>query len=177
MPKWVEDCVKSIRAANPDMSESAAWAICNAEWSDKEAKGAAMWAAMMPSQDMGRDELHGLLEDRSKEFGVEICEDFSLTCPNDGPQDFAKWADPVNFKYPVDTIERARNARVRFKQNALHSYKKPESRKIVHERIIKAELKFGVEPTFDPKDSLDASLSPELKRRLAKHVKQDSPVA
>jgi HK97 family phage prohead protease len=124
-------------------------------------------AGVSPTADMSEEELKAALEGRSKEYGIEILKDASLTFPSDYPTDLSKYADPVNLKYPVDTVERANDARARFKQSA-NEYSKDESKAAVHNRIVSAQLELGADPSYDEKDPLDAMLSQELKDKLSK---------
>jgi len=119
-----------------------------------------------PKDDMSREELEAAREARSKEYGIEVLETgSSLTYPSGYPTKLDDYGDPVNLKYPTDTKERAANARVRFKQNA-DAYQKDSSKKVVHERIVRAELKHGIEPGYDPEDPLDQMLPSDLKDQL-----------
>lgn len=119
-----------------------------------------------PSAEMTDDELRAAQKVRSEEYGIEVVEDAALTFPEDMPTDLELYADPVNLAYPVDTEERAQNARVRFKQFADEGYSTDESKVVVHERIVRAELAFDIVPSFDPEDKLDALLSDETKAKL-----------
>lgn len=104
---------------------------------------------------------------RARRWGIEALEGKgeNLTFPSGGPTSEEDFADPVNLKYPVHTEENAANARVRFKQNA-DVYEEESSKRVVHERIVRAELEFGIEPGFDPDDPLDALLPGDLKDQL-----------
>lgn len=124
--------------------------------------------ALEPSDDLSREELKSSQKERSDKFGVEIVESAALTFPNDFPQDLNLYGDPVNLKFPVDSVDRARNARVRFKQFGISGYKNEKSRAIVHDRMVKRELDLGIVPSFDDNDSLDQLLSPDLKAKLKK---------
>lgn len=128
----------------------------------------------VPPSDAPRDEKREAQRARAEKWGIEALEGKgeNLSFPDGGPTDENDFGDPTNLKYPVHTVENARNARVRFKQNA-DVYEKEKSKRIVHERIVRAELKFDVEPSFDPNDPLDALLPSDLKDRLSKRVKLD----
>ena len=123
--------------------------------------------ALVPQDNMSREELRKSLEERSGEFGIEVLKDAALTFPAGFPTKLDDYADPVNLKFPIDTVERARNARVRFKQFA-SNYKEEKSKTIIHERIVRRELKMGVNPGFDPEDPLDQLLPSDLKAELQK---------
>jgi hypothetical protein len=131
-------------------------------------KGMNIKKANEPKEGMSQEELEAAREARSKAFGIEVLEKGShLTYPSGFPTSLDQYGDPVNLKYPTDTKERAANARVRFKQNH-GAYKKDSSKKVVHERIVRAELKHGIEPGYDPDDPLDQMLPSDLKDQLAK---------
>lgn len=115
-----------------------------------------------PSDDMSRDDLEKAREARSKKYGIEVTSSSALTYPEGYPRELSLYGDPVNLKYPVDTMARAANARVRFKQNAESTYTEEGSRKVVHERIVRAEIDKGVLPSYDENDALDALLPKDL---------------
>jgi len=133
-----------------------------------------------PSDSMSREELVAAREARSKAYGIEVLESGShLTYPSSFPTKLDEYGDPVNLKYPTDTKERAANARVRFKQNA-DAYKQDSSKKVVHERIVRAELQHGIEPGYDAEDPLDQMLPSDLKDELTKSEtteKQGGPMS
>lgn len=118
-----------------------------------------------------REKLHQEQASRSKKYGIEVASDGALTPPAGQPTEESLYADPVNFKYPMPDKAQTANARVRFKQNA-GSYKQDSSKAVVHNRIVKRELELGITPDFDPKDPLDAMLSPDLKSKLQKPTKE-----
>jgi len=125
-----------------------------------------------PTSSMSREELIAAREARSRDYGIEIVEGSALTFPAGFPTSLNDYGDPVNLKYPIETVERARNARERFKQFADETYERERSKAVVHERIVRRELQFGVQPTFDPDDPLDALLPSDLKSKLAMVVPQ-----
>lgn len=119
-----------------------------------------------PKDGMSNEELEAAREARSSTYGIEVLEEGShLTYPSGYPTTLEEYGDPVNLKYPTDTPERAQNARTRFKQHA-DAYKKDSSKKVVHERIVRAELKHGIEPGYDPDDPLDQMLPSDLKDEM-----------
>jgi hypothetical protein len=121
---------------------------------------------VVPDADASNEEKRDAQKDRSDQYGIEALEtNANLTYPSDGPKTEAEYGDPVNLKYPLDTKERANNARSRFKQNA-DTYDEDESKKVVHSRIIKAQIDFGSEPSFDSEDPLDAMLPSDIKKVL-----------
>lgn len=123
--------------------------------------------ALVPSDSMSKDELKKSLEGRSDKFDIEMRDDAALTFPAGFPTALDAYADPVNLKFPIDTVERTKNARMRFKQFA-SSYKEEESKAVIHERIVRRELKLGISPGFDPEDPLDQLLPSDLKEELEK---------
>ena len=118
--------------------------------------------ALVPSKGMSRDQLKESQKQRADRWGIEIVEGSALTFPAGFPTDLADYGDPVNLKFPFESVERARNARVRFKQFANEIYEKNSSKAIVHERIVRRELEFGITVTIDPKDPLDQLLPEDL---------------
>lgn len=123
--------------------------------------------ALVPSDSMSKDELKKSLEGRSDKFDIEMRDDAALTFPAGFPAGLDDYADPVNLKFPIDTVERTKNSKVRFKQLA-SSYKEEESKAVIHERIVRRELKLGMTPGFDPEDPLDQLLPNDLKEELEK---------
>lgn len=126
----------------------------------------------VPDASASNEEKRDAQKARAKKWGIEALEGKgeNLTFPSGGPTNEGDYADPVNLKYPVHTEANAANARVRFKQNA-DVYEQEKSKAIIHERIVRAELEFGIEPSFDPEDPLDALLPGDLKDRLGKAEK------
>ena len=122
-----------------------------------------------PTDGMTLDELREARANRADRFGIEVLEGdaSNLRFPKDRPKDLRFYADPVNLKYPVETPERARNARARFKQN-FGEYEKDKSRNIVHERIVRAQIDHGVSPGYDEKDKLDRALPASLREKMGK---------
>lgn len=129
---------------------------------------------LTPKDSLSRDELQVSLQERSKKFGIEVRDDAALTFPAGFPNSLDEYGDPVNLKYPFDSKKRAANARVRFKQNATE-YDKEKSKAIVHERIVRAELEFDIDPSFDENDPLDQLLPADLKEQLQKIMKGEKP--
>lgn len=128
--------------------------------------------ANAPKDSMSKDELVAARDARSSEYGIEVLESGShLTYPSGFPTNLDDYGDPVNLKYPTETKARAANARARFKQNA-DVYKKDSSKKVVHERIVRAELKYGSEPVYDSEDPLDRMLSSDLKDQMKEKMEK-----
>ncbi len=93
-----------------------------------------------------RDKLRSAREARSKKYGIGIKDDGHLTPPKGFPDDETLYADPVNYKYPMDTEERA-YAAIRYWGKYKSAYT-PEEQKIIEERMKKLAKKFGIEPNF-----------------------------
>jgi len=125
----------------------------------------------VPDADASNEEKRKAQSDRSEKWGIEALEGKgeNLSFPSDFPTDENDYGDPVNLKFPTEPKERAANARVRFKQFA-DTYEEEKSKKVVHERIVRAELKHGIEPSFDEDDPLDQLLPQDLKDRLSKRL-------
>lgn len=124
-----------------------------------------------------REKLQAELDARSKKYGIEVAPDAHLTPPSGGPQSESDFGDPVNYKYPLNDKAQIANARVRFKQFANETYKQDSSKNIIHERIVRAELAAGINPSFDPKDKLDSSLPSDIKSKLSKNEQGDKKMA
>jgi len=120
-----------------------------------------------PERGLDREEGRKRLEERSKRFGIEITDDAKLSFPGDGPTDLKLYADPVNLKFPINNLGRANNARARFKQVANTTYSKPKSRNIVHERIVRQQLKLGASPSINMDDPLDRALPKSIRDQIA----------
>jgi hypothetical protein len=122
-------------------------------------------AKQAPREGATNDELRELRQERSSKFGVEVLEaNSNLSFPANFPTKLSLYADPVNLKFPVDTAGRANNARTRFKQFA-DNYENDSSKRVVHTRIVEAQLKFGAKPSIDPDDPLDKLLPAALRER------------
>lgn len=100
-----------------------------------------------------RDELREAQEQRSKKYGIGIKEDGHLTPPKDYPEDESLYADPVNYKYPMDTEERA-YAAIRYWARFKSGYT-PAEQKIIEARMKKLAKKYGIEPNFSKKIVID----------------------
>lgn len=135
----------------------------------RDAAEAEPVARAVPDASASLEEKRAAQAARAKKWGIEALEGKGerLSFPADGPTTEEEYADPVNLKYMVNTEATAANARVRFKQNA-DVYEQEKSKAIIHERIIRAELKFGINPSFDPDDALDALLPQDLQDELSK---------
>jgi hypothetical protein len=128
---------------------------------------AALAKAAVPEADASIEDKRAAQKKRSERYGIEALEGKgeSLSWPAGYPQSLSAYGDPVNLKYPFETVERARNARARFKQNA-DVYTKTKSKQVVHNRIVERLLVLGVKPSYNPDDPLDKLLSSDVKERL-----------
>lgn len=116
---------------------------------------------------------------RSQKYGIEVLENKgeNLSYPSGDPTTERLYGDPANLKYPLGRednkvdIARANNARARFKQN-FAVYTKTSSRRVIHTRIVKAQLKGGANPSFDPDDKLDQLLPREVREKMQQPVER-----
>lgn len=114
---------------------------------------------------------------RSREFGIEALSGSAanLSYPSGDPTTLRLYGDPVNLKYPLGgsdnkiDLDRANNARARFKQ-ASGTYRRVSSKRVIHNRIVRAQLSGGASPSFDQNDPLDKLLDKSIKDRLNRSV-------
>ena len=106
-----------------------------------------------------REDLRHSLEARSGFWGIEIVPGSAMKFPEGLPEDLEMYGDPVNLKFPIDTLENAQSARARFKQFAETLYMKEDSRMVVHNRIVARQLELGLTVIIDESDALDMLLS------------------
>ena len=140
----------------------------------KDENGELVIKADHPRDGRSREQLEAARKARAARFGIEVLETGSaLTFPSGFPTQLDQYGDPVNLKFPFDTVERARNGRVRFKQFA-DTYSQDSSKRVVHTRIVEAELKFGVKPDIDPDDPLDRLLPAALRERAESKTEDKS---
>lgn len=172
VPPKVVDAARAILALAEDQastSESAPVAAQPASTSAESAPAATEFAAGAPDHEV-------LLEkqrQREATFGIPILDTGALTPPKGQTPNPDEYADPVNFKYPVNDAAHAKNARSRFKQHA-DEYPTDAARKIVHGRIVEAQLKFKVNPAIDASDPLDKLLPAEVRSRAETMVHADA---
>ena len=122
----------------------------------------------VPSQSDSNERKRELQRQRSREFGIRALEDGTenLTFPAGNPRDLRLYGDPVNLKYPIDTLGRANNARARLKQAAGQQSYNARELNIIHERIVRRQLQLGANPSYNPDDRLDRALPSDLRDRL-----------
>lgn len=143
----------------------------------KEIVGAVI--RQVPPSDATTDRKRKAQEKRSEKYGIEALENKgeNLSYPSGDPTTESLYGDPANLKYPLGRddneldIDRANNARARFKQ-AFKVYSKTESRRAIHTRIVQAQLKGGANPSYDPDDPLDRLLPKEVKDKLTQSVER-----
>lgn len=119
---------------------------------------------------------------RATKFGIEALEGKGedLSFPKGDPTVLRLYGDPVNLNFPLGRannkldVKRANNARTRFKQFANRKYSKTKSKRIVHNRIVEAQLKGGASPGFDENDALDKLLSSTLKKKLKRMTERSA---
>ncbi len=74
------------------------------------------------------------------------------------PTDKNQYADPNNFKYPLDSAERVRSAISYFTREQHKSGYKPDEKKTMWKRILKAAEKFGIEVSDHVKKNAEAEM-------------------
>jgi hypothetical protein len=134
----------------------------------------------VPDKDASDDTKRKSQKKRSEKYEIEALEDKgeNLSYPKNDPTKEALYGDPVNLKFPLGKDDnkinqkRANNARTRFKQFS-DTYSKQKSKKIVHTRIIEAQLKAGSNPAFDPEDPLDKMLPKDTKDKMKQPVNRE----
>lgn len=151
-------------------------------WANKNdvqalAAGLTKTVGLVPDGKMTTDERRESQVVRSRKYEIEALDGAGerLTFAPGYPTDLDQYGDPANLLYPVDSVEQAKNARVLFKQSA-DVYSQDDSRRMVHKRIVEAELRLGVKPAFDPEDPLDKLLPAEVTDRLTKGSGDDLDV-
>ncbi len=131
---------------------------------------------VVPPSDATNDEKRAAQEKRSEKWGIEVQrgKGEKLTFQAGEPTDENDYGDPVNLHFTISTESEVRSARARFKSHADEMYEKRKSKEIVHERIVRRMLKFGMDVSFDSSDPLDALLPGDLKDQLSKRAKSES---
>ena len=119
-----------------------------------------------------RERLHREQEERAKKYGIQPKQGGNLTKPGEYekiPED--QFADPVNYRYPVDT-EHAQAALTYFNQpDNRGDYSNEEQVKIMT-KIIQAAIAKGIEVTYQPEDPVYKALPEELKAKLKGYEKK-----
>jgi len=125
--------------------------------------------------DKERENLHKQAEKREKQWGIKFKEDGNLTPPSEyaktGATNPTDYADPVNFKYPIHTEENCKSAFKYFSKAENRDKYSPSEQKIIWERIIRASVKFGYHPSYDP--NLHSNLPTEVKKLMDGYEKKE----
>jgi len=79
---------------------------------------------------------------RHELFGIEITKDARLVYPPGLPDEYQKYADPVNLQFPVDTKENTLHSYQRFAETAYENYHSVQK---IRERFHDALQSFGVD--------------------------------
>lgn len=120
-------------------------------------------------QESEREKLHQAQQERAKKYGISPKPDGHLTKPKEYeniPED--EFADPVNYKYPIDNEEHVRGALTYFNQPAKREaggYTTEEAAKIL-EKIIRKALNLGITVSWQPEDPAYRALPEEVKQKL-----------
>jgi len=127
----------------------------------------------------GQTEKEGLVEDRealrkkaqqrAKKWGIAVRKDGHLTPPSEYGD--VPYADPVNYRYPIDTPEHARAALNYISKEKNYRFYVGKGLKVVVERIVRACLKFGVTVKYNP--TIMKGLPESLKKRLEGYEKME----
>lgn len=126
---------------------------------------AARARELTPRAGMSDEDLTEQRAARSRLAGIEVLNGAPLRFPANRPTRLRDYSDWVNFRLPMDTAGRARNALARFRQTS-GEYTRRRSAEIVYRRAVKAALDHGVAVAYDPADRFDRSLPRQLKERL-----------
>jgi len=141
-----------------------------------------VFKAEVPDTGATSEEKRDAQKQRSATFDIEALEGKgeNLTYPKGDPTDLGLYGDPVNLKYPLayagesdPDLARANNARARFKQ-AADTYEQTSSKRVIHTRIVRAQLSAGASPSYNPDDELDKLLASDIKDKLTKEVDGDA---
>ena len=120
-------------------------------------------------QESEREKLHQAQMERAKKYGISPKPDGHLTKPKEYeniPED--EFADPVNYKYPIDNEEHVRGALTYFNQpqkREAGGYTTEEAAKIL-EKIIRKALSLGITVSWQPEDPAYKALPEEVKEKL-----------
>ena len=128
----------------------------------------------VPAKDATTEAKEKAHQARSRQYGIEMHNDASMSYPAGAPTTERLYADPANLKYPMayegassPDPARTRNALARFKQN-YQTYSEKASRARVYERIVRAAMSLGIDVSYDANDPVDQLLPGDLKTRLQK---------
>lgn len=123
--------------------------------------------SLIPTDEMSNGQKKIAQKNRSDKYGIAALDNKGerLSFPPKFPTTLDQYGDPVNLLFPISPASRATNARVRFKQYANNIYDDNKSKKIVHTRIVEAELGYGSKPKYED-DDLDKLLPEATKKRM-----------
>jgi hypothetical protein len=113
--------------------------------------------------------------ERSQKYGIGIKQGGNVTKPSE----FAEipenqFADPVNFRYPVDA-KHCKAALGYFNQPDNRSQYSQEEQAKILQRIVASCVANGVEVSWQPNDAAYKALPEELKTKLSGYTKEESP--
>jgi hypothetical protein len=128
----------------------------------------------LSEQDSERERLRKEQEERARKYGIEPKPGGNLTKPSEYeniPEE--KFADPVNWKYPIDA-EHVRGALTYFNQPDNRAEYSHEEQVRIMEKIIRAALENGVEVSYQPGDPVYRDLPPSLKEKLSGYKSEEA---
>jgi len=114
--------------------------------------------------------------DRSQKYGIGIKQGGNVTKPGEFssiPED--QFADPVNFRYPVDA-EHCKAALGYFNQPDNRSQYSQEEQNKILQKIVAACVANGVEVSWQPNDAAYKALPEELKAKCTGYTKESTDV-
>jgi len=108
---------------------------------------------------------------RAIQYGIEVLKsDKLMLVPGIGfSKDNEYYADPVNYLYPIHSIEKSLESREIFKKDH-EQYKNSESLKIIHNRIVKSIIDFNKIPEVNEEDELDKLITKDHKQEIKKNI-------
>jgi hypothetical protein len=112
--------------------------------------------------------------DRSQKYGIGIKQGGAVTKPGEFssiPED--QFADPVNFRYPVDA-EHCKAALGYFNQPDNRSQYSQEEQNKIMQKIVAACVANGVEVSWQPNDAAYKALPEELKAKCSGYTKEST---
>jgi hypothetical protein len=113
--------------------------------------------------------------DRSQKYGIGIKQGGAITKPSEFsnvPE--GQFADPVNFRYPVDA-EHCKAALGYFNQPDNRSQYSQEEQAKIMQKIVAACVANGIEVSWQPNDAAYKALPEELKAKCSGYTKEESP--
>lgn len=124
-----------------------------------------LFKQLVPADDASNEEKREAQRARAEQFGIEALEgkSESLTPRAGFSPDLEDWGDPVNFKFPIDTVARTRNAVARFGQG-IGDYELESSTEVVANRIGERAESVGIE--VSPDADIWGFLSSDLKDKF-----------